>query len=315
MPRTYPSAHSLALRGSRPILVDTGFGSDAAETERLLRAAGIEPATLMLVVHTHHHSDHVGGTAYLRARYGVPVAAHVLEAMRVNLRFPDACDAVWLDQPVEAYSVDLTLEEGAVIDAGSVQLEVLHTPGHTPGHISLWEPRERVLLLGDAAHSDDVAWLAVFGLYPQALEQACASLERLLNLGARLAYSGHGAPTDQPRAVLEAALARYARWYEDPQRLAWHACKRILAFALMIRDGIAREEIGPYLLACPWFRDHARMAFGMNPQDFVEPLLQEMLRSRAAEWRQDKLVALTPHRVPGAEWARGPTDPAAWEPL
>ena len=57
---------------------------------------------------------------------------------------------------MEPYQVDLSLSEGDEIDAGDVRLRVLHTPVHTLGHISLWEPKERVLILGGAAYADDV---------------------------------------------------------------------------------------------------------------------------------------------------------------
>jgi hydroxyacylglutathione hydrolase len=149
----------VVIAGDEPVLVDTGYGSDLARTEELLAESGIGPADLSLLVNTHHHSDHVGGNAGLQGAHGAPVAAHRWEAQMVNRRDPEACSARWLDQPVEPYRVDVPLSEGDQIDAGGVRLEVLHTPGHTLGHLSLWEPEERVLILGDAAHADDVAWI------------------------------------------------------------------------------------------------------------------------------------------------------------
>ena len=130
------------------------------------------------MVNTHYHSDHVGGNAGLQGTYGVPVAAHRWEAEVVNRRDPEACSAEWLDQPVEPYWVDLSLSEGDEIDAGNVRLRVLHTPGYTLGYISLWEPKERVLILGDAAHADDVGWINPYREGTGAIERAAESVGR-----------------------------------------------------------------------------------------------------------------------------------------
>jgi glyoxylase-like metal-dependent hydrolase (beta-lactamase superfamily II) len=73
----------------------------------------------------------------------------------VNARDPAACAAVWLDQPVLPYCVDQPLAEGDVIGSGLAELHVIHTPGHTLGSISLWEPASRTLTCGDALQADD----------------------------------------------------------------------------------------------------------------------------------------------------------------
>jgi hydroxyacylglutathione hydrolase len=64
--RPFPSANSVVIAGSNPVLVDTGYGSDLRWTESLLVERGIDPAGLSLVVNTHYHSDHVGGNAGLQ---------------------------------------------------------------------------------------------------------------------------------------------------------------------------------------------------------------------------------------------------------
>src|SRR5205807_1578835 len=109
--RPYPSANMVLIRGPRPVLVDTGFGSDLPATEGLLHAAGVAPADLHLLVNTHYHSDHVGGNHGLQGRYGLPVAAHPWEAGPINRRDPEACGAAWLDQPVEPYTVTQPLAD------------------------------------------------------------------------------------------------------------------------------------------------------------------------------------------------------------
>ncbi len=312
--RAFPSANMTLIQGERPVLVDTGFGGDLAETERLLREAGVPPERLSLIVNTHYHCDHAGGNSGLQARYSLPVAAHAREADLVNRRDPDACAAEWLDQPVEPYRVDRPLADGDALDAGGLVLQVLHTPGHTRGHIALWAPEERVLICGDAVHGDDVAWLNLFREGDDALERALATLDRLARLPVRWACSGHGPPMVNPPAAFDAARRRYESWRADPRKVAWHACKRIFAYALMLLDGLPEADVPPYLLGCPWFRDYSHRPFELDPPDFVAPLLAEMLRSRAAGWRDGRLVALAPYTPPPPGWLRGPVRPADWPP-
>lgn len=310
--RTYPSANSILIRGREPVLVDTGFGSDALRTEQLLAEAGARPKDLSLVVNTHYHSDHVGGNAAIQHNAGVPVAAHRWEADLVNRRDVHACAGDWLDQPVEPYSVDVPLSDGDVIQVGSVALQVLHTPGHTLGHISLFEPESGTLICGDALHGGDVGWINPFREGVSALRQAIESVERLASLPVRWACSGHGPAFADPQETFAAARLRYLRWLAEPERMAWHACRRIFAYALMIVGGIPEADVTMYLEQRKWVQDYARDVFGIPVDGFARQLLSEMLRSGAARREGPAVVATTHHISPPPGWERGPVHPALW---
>ncbi|MCU0494382.1 MAG: MBL fold metallo-hydrolase [Chloroflexaceae bacterium] len=310
--RTFPSANMVLVEGERPLLVDTGYGSDAPATAALLRAAGMPPERLGLIVNTHYHSDHVGGNYALQSGYGTPIAAHRHDAELVNRRDAAACMAEWLDQPIQPYRVAYPLDDGDTISTGTVELQVIHTPGHTLGQISLYEAETQTLICGDTVHGDDVAWINLFTEGPTALEQAAASVERLAALPMRWACSGHGPPMDNPAAAFAAALRRYEKWRDDQEKLGWHACKRIFAYHLMITGGMAEADIPPYLLTCPWFLAYSRHVFQTEPAAFVQPLIDELVRSKAAGWQNGLLVALAPYTPPPPGWASGPTRPALW---
>lgn len=160
--RVFPSANMVLIRTRLPILIDTGFGSDVPETEHLLRTAGVLPEQLHPVVNTHYHCDHVGGDHALQQRYDLPIAAHRWDALTINYRDPEVCSAAWLNHPVESYRVTHYLGDGDEIDAGDVKLQVLHTPGHTLGHLSLYALDEQILICGDVVHRDDVALISSF---------------------------------------------------------------------------------------------------------------------------------------------------------
>jgi hydroxyacylglutathione hydrolase len=308
--RLFPSANALLLTGERPVLVDGGFGADVPALIDWLHAQCVPPERLSLVVNTHFDCDHAGANHALAERYGLPIAAHRIEAAAVNARDPAACRARYLHQPVEPYRVAWSLEQGDVIDTGAARWTVLHTPGHTDGHISLHAAELGLLVTGDAVHSDDLGWIDA--TRPEALDAAEATTRRLAELRVARAWSGHGPATSDPAAAIAEAARRLQGWRRHPERMAWHGAKRVFAYDLMVVGGLQEHEIAPFLLDSPWFSAYAAMPFGLTPAAFMEPLLAEMLRSAAAVWQGGRLVAGNPFTPPPPGWARAATEPARW---
>lgn len=310
--RSYPSANMVLIRGKQPLLVDSGFGGDLPRTESLIGRTGIRPQEIQYIINTHYHSDHVGGNSALQQRYGLQVAAHRWEGQLVNHKHREACAAQWLDQPVESYRVSLLLVDGDEIDTGSTEINVCHTPGHTLGHISLYLPGTRELICGDLLQTRDVGWINIFREGTSALSITLDSLEKLDRLPLSVVYPGHGPLINEPRPVIARARKRLERWLTRPEEAAWHACKRIFAYALMINRGLPGSEINDYLLACNWFIDFSRHIFRIDPPDFVQPLVDEMTRSGAGFWRDGHLHAATPHNPPGDDWPPPAAKPSDW---
>ncbi|MDX1992011.1 MAG: MBL fold metallo-hydrolase [bacterium] len=308
--RTFPSANMTLIRGPRPVLIDTGFGSDFQETAFLLESVGLKPGDLQLAANTHYHADHAGGNHGLQTRHNIQIAAHRWEAALVNRRDPDACASEWLNQPVESYTVDMWLNDGDVIDTGQVQLQVIHTPGHTLGHVCYYA--DGVLICGDAYHANDVAWLNSFREGVGAINRTMESLDKLALLPLKVSYSGHGKPALKPLDAIDAARRRYEMWLDEPEKIGWHACKRIFTYALMLHDGMTADEIEAYLLRSHWFVDFSRHVFHSDPADFVQPLLDEIIRSRAGEWREGRLYPKVHYNPPDLIWAASVPRPRQW---
>lgn len=302
----------ILVKDERPILIDTGFGSDAKETEKLIIDAGVSPSELYLIVNTHYHSDHVGGNNHLQKTYGISIAAHKWDADLINSRDSESCVAHWLDQPVEPYYVNKKLSDNDELNIGNRTLKVIHTPGHTLGHISIYEPEEQILFCGDLFHKNDIGWLNIFREGISSIHRSIESLERLSKLRIKQAYSGHGPQIDNPITSIDAARKRFEKWIEAPEKIAWHACKRIFAFTLIMKNGLGKEEVENYLLSCSWFQDFARHTFQVEPQDFIRILLDEMIRSQAATWNNDILMATAPYQAPQKEWLDRRIIPKDW---
>ena len=310
--RTFPSANMALIRGKNPVLVDTGFGSDFSDTVRLLEDTGVPPAELTLIANTHYHCDHVGGNHHFQHGYGIPIAAYHSEAKMINNRDRDACAGEWLHQPVEPYHIDRMLFDDDEIDAGGVVLRVLHTPGHTLGHISFYAPDDGVLICGDAFHNDDVAWLNVFREGVGAVYRMMETLDRLAKLPLKLSFSGHSPPTSNPLEAIDRARRRYEKWLHQPEKIGWHACKRIFTYALMLSDGMTETESARYLLESPWYLDYCRYVFDSDPGDFAGALLAEISRSGAGVWQGGKLMPVAPYNPPSNGWYPNPVFPKVW---
>jgi glyoxylase-like metal-dependent hydrolase (beta-lactamase superfamily II) len=152
------------------------------------------PGDVSLVVNTHWHSDHVGANALLQAA-SAGVAASVSDAHAVTRQNPGCCQAEYLDQPVSPYTVEIPLHDGQKLRLGHADWEIVGTPGHTPGHVSLWQAEERLLVVGDALSDYDVGWVNLALDGPDAADTALASLRRLADLKPRMIMPKQGAAT------------------------------------------------------------------------------------------------------------------------
>jgi len=304
--RPFPDANLLLLRGRQPTLVDSGFVGHAGETAAWVRA---HTPDLDLVVNTHWHSDHVGGNAVLQAG-GAGIAASATDALAVARRDPGCCLAEYLDQPVAPYTVNEPLDDGQVVRLGEADWEVLRTPGHTPGHLALWQPEERLLAVGDALSDYDVGWVNLALDGPEATATALDSLRRLADLVPRVLLPSHGPIPADPGAAFAAALRRAQRLVDDPGGAVWYGARRIFAFALMIRDGIPADAVQPYLLARAWLTDAARL-LQTTPEALAAELVDTMLRGGTIVLRDRRLHAAAEHTPVTAASLRVPL-PSTW---
>jgi len=145
-------------------LVDTGMKGSADKIFLALKKSGKDPADIRRIILTHAHSDHSGSAAELKKRLGVPVWAHVEDASLITQgiagRQPMALSPGvinWLvynifirraGNTIEPVVIDRQLHDNDILPiAGGIQ--VIHTPGHSAGHIALLVREEGVLIAAD----------------------------------------------------------------------------------------------------------------------------------------------------------------------
>ncbi len=149
--RALPITPTLVETERGPILIDVGPEGAVDAVRTHLRSLGYELEDIWLVLLTHHDGDHAGGLAELLEHVDAVVATHRNEAPYVTgKREPIKGDG---DRYPPA-SVDLELTGGVRIPTLAGPMEVVDTPGHSPGHISLQFPEDGLLLAGDALVAD-----------------------------------------------------------------------------------------------------------------------------------------------------------------
>lgn len=183
------------LRGrDRDLLVDSGMG-----VVPLRQQVPLMTERHLLAVASHTHFDHVGAHHEFSDRLAHPAEAPLLAApTRQNLLIePYVTDDIFTELPPAPYSsttyavraapVTRLLEDGDVVDLGDRHLEVIHTPGHSPGGIALLERETGILFSGDIVYDGPL----VEDLEHSDADDYVRSMRRLLDLPVRVVHGGH----------------------------------------------------------------------------------------------------------------------------
>ncbi len=124
-------------------LVDPG-----GEPDRLLAAVAEHGLTLDRLLLTHGHIDHVGAAGVLCQRLGIPIEGpHQNDAFLLDA-LPEQC-ALFGFPPIEPFRPQRWLTDGDTVTVGEIRLEVLHCPGHTPGHVVFFQREAQIAFVGD----------------------------------------------------------------------------------------------------------------------------------------------------------------------
>lgn len=135
------------------VLVDVGDPNRTDQIEANLEQAGFDWDDIRAVVLTHHDGDHAGGLADVLELTDAVVYAHERCAPYVDGRKYPIKEEPGTRYP--AVDVDIELVEGVSFRTAAGPMDIVFTPGHAPGHITLHFPNERLLLVGDALTADD----------------------------------------------------------------------------------------------------------------------------------------------------------------
>ena len=181
--------------------IDSGTGLNFTRMYQLLKIAQIDPKTIKTVVNTHTHYDHVGGNGYF---LNAKTAMHEEDAPALESADIEMCMVDYFDGKLKPRPVDRKLKSGEKLQMGAYNFEVVHTPGHTPGSICLYDPAKKVLISGDVVFADAVGRVDVPGGDAETMQ---ASLDALARLKVDKLLPGHGEPLQSGAGAIIAKLA------------------------------------------------------------------------------------------------------------
>ena len=193
--------------GSELVLIDTGVGKGIGKIEQNMRRLGFEPSQIWHIVATHCHIDHIGGLAAIKERYGSKVIAHEQDRAGIEGENDDLTAASMYGVNYRPAKVDVILKsELEKQRLGDIEFNFLHTPGHTPGSISLYfDIADGRILFGQDIHGPfSPSW-------GSDLAQWRKSMEKLLALQADVLCEGHAGVYrgEKIKRYIEMYLQRY----------------------------------------------------------------------------------------------------------
>jgi len=259
--------------GDGHILVDSGWDSQESlwALQGGIKAANLKLRDIKQVVITHIHPDHYGLSTKIKQICGAQVAMHRVDAGFIFPRYKDFDGLIkrtgeilrqngapedelpqlkeaslWMNKYVTPDLPEVRLEDGDTISNDSFEFEVLWTPGHSRGHVCLYERERRFILTGDHVLYDTVPHI---GFNPQSgdnpLGDYVSSLEKLERLKVNFILPGHG-------PVFNALGLRI-------ERILQHHEERKRAIMRTLQDGLKTAyEISQQI---PWMVDGGGTAF------------------------------------------------------
>jgi glyoxylase-like metal-dependent hydrolase (beta-lactamase superfamily II) len=191
------------------VLIDAGAGRSSKQIVRNIEMLGLNPASISHLILTHCHIDHIGSAPYFQKHYKTKIVVHELDAEPVETGDSIRTAANWYDTTFPSTKIDRRLKGAAeILKFGREELHCLHTPGHTPGSISVYLDRDgKRVLFGQDIHGP---FHKAFGSDVEAWKR---SMHSLLALNADILCEGHFG-IFQPKERVREYIERYLEDYE-----------------------------------------------------------------------------------------------------
>ena len=205
IPISLGAVNAFLLKGTRSVLVDTGYPGNATKILNVLSANGVNPEDVSLIIITHSHHDHSGSVLEMQERTGAKVAVHRLDAESLRLgvdaglrpygikgRFARMIS--FKKSQAEGIEADIIIEDGMNLEEFGVKGKVISTPGHTSGSISI------ILDSGEAIVGDLLMGSFVirgspaYPFYASDISEIRKSIRKIMALGPKKVYASHGGP-------------------------------------------------------------------------------------------------------------------------
>lgn len=170
------------------LIVDAGNYTprEDAALSQYIEQQGLKP---VMAVNTHGHVDHMLGVNYVKKTFGIPFAIHGKD--RFLIESAPTHGAIYGFKVTDTPSIDIDLEGEKEIRFGESRFQIIETPGHTPGHIALYNPENKLLITGDTLFRESIGRTDLPGGDYSWIMRSI--LDKLMPLGDEVRfYPGHG---------------------------------------------------------------------------------------------------------------------------
>lgn len=282
--RGWLSSNSIVFDdGDSATVVDTGYVSHAPMTVRLIEQA-LRGRPLARIVNTHLHSDHVGGNAALRERFGAAIVIPPGNAQAVRAWDEDALLYAATGQRCARFDYDALIDVNQVLRLGGLDWQVLDGGGHDPQMMLLSCEEARLLISADAL------WADGFGvLFPElegesGFAEQQAVLDCIGQRDPRVVIPGHGAAFTDVGRALETAYRRLEALRADPERNARHAAKVLIKFWLLDVRSASLAQLHQHFVRTRYMQLIHRRYFARQPfAKLLDDSLTQLVKAGAAE--------------------------------
>jgi len=194
--------------GDELVMIDSGAGNSSKILVQNIEKAGLNPHDISTLILTHCHIDHIGSAPYFKKNFNCDLVVHDLDAGAIESGDPILTAANWYETEFPPTPVDRRLTgDHEILKFGDEKLHCLHTPGHTPGSISVYINRGGTrILFGQDIHGP---FLPSFG---SDIEEWKKSMKKLLDLEADILCEGHFGIYRSKESVKE-YIKSYLRMY------------------------------------------------------------------------------------------------------
>jgi glyoxylase-like metal-dependent hydrolase (beta-lactamase superfamily II) len=172
------------------VVIDPGFNK--SEFKDLTTEISPKGLKVKYIINTHGHVDHISGNDILKKTTGAQIMIHSGDALM--LKDPQKNFSNTLGLKIVSPPADVILQDGDIIKVGSIELKVLHTPGHSKGSISLYFKNEDILFSGDTLFAGSIGRTDLPG---SSFKEITRSLKEILIKipNQTIVYPGHGKST------------------------------------------------------------------------------------------------------------------------